>query len=135
MPETEPLFKVRYDGRDYELSRLTIGDARALKRHFGVIMSETLSEHDPDYQAGMFYLCLIHDGMGHEDALAAVDEIDLLAMYEQIEEQATAALDEEEADEPVNPTVAARSSGSGKPKGSASGTTPRKPGKPRTPKS
>lgn len=90
-------FKARIGEHVYTLEKLTLGDARILKRDFGLEDMDEFSPTDPDTLVGLLYLCL-----KAERPLA--DRTALIAEVEALDIDAFS--DETEADE--DPTPAAQ---------------------------
>lgn len=78
-------------GKKYELTKLTLGQARTLKREFDLADIEDLNPTDPDQLVGLIYLACIQAGMTPEAALAEAEGIDIMTLEE-------APSDEVEAD-------------------------------------
>lgn len=51
-------FRAKCGDKTYELDKLTLGDARVLKRHFGLDDVEFFNPTDPDQAVGLLVLCL-----------------------------------------------------------------------------
>jgi hypothetical protein len=97
-------FKVKVEDTTYELDKMTLGEARILKREFGLTDLSSFSGTDPDQLVGLLYLALKRENpaMTHDEALAEVEGLD-------IEGFETPAPDEEAVDE--DPTQAGTANG------------------------
>jgi hypothetical protein len=69
-------------GKRYELTKLTLGQARTLKREFDLADIEDLNPTDPDQLVGLIYLALIQAGSSPEAALAEAEGIDIVTLEE-----------------------------------------------------
>lgn len=71
-------FACKAGDKQYELPKVTIGEARLLKRHFGLAQIEDLNPTDPDHLAGLLFLCLRREspGVPMEKLLAEVEDLD-----------------------------------------------------------
>lgn len=121
-------FKVKVDGKVYELDRLTLGDGRVLKRDFGLIDLETFSTTDPDQMVGLIALAISKtDGISLADATLQAEDIGFDDFEPQeVEDESDAPLDKTakvvEGDDEVTAGLA---------KSGSSGKRQKKPGTPR----
>jgi hypothetical protein len=72
-------FKVKVQDEVYELERLTLGQARRLKREFGLSDLEFFSPTDPDQMVGLLCLAIEQKRPGVDRAviLAEVEALDI----------------------------------------------------------
>lgn len=100
---TAPFFSATIDGHRYELKKLTLGDARLLKRRFGLDDLEDLNPTDPDQLVGFLYLALTKEDptLAHDVALERAENVDFAdlmeAEAEPEPEERSAPLDEADA--------------------------------------
>lgn len=88
-------FKVKVEDRLFELDKLTLGEARVLKKHFGLVNLSSFDGTDPDQLVGLLYLALKRErpDATHEDLLGEIEGLD-------IEGFATAEDEQEEIEDP-----------------------------------
>jgi hypothetical protein len=84
-------FACKVGDKQYELPKLTLGEARILKKHFGLMQLEDMNPTDPDHLTGLLYLCLRREAPGAtlEALLSRIDELDIedFAMAESAPEE------------------------------------------------
>lgn len=99
---SDVFFKDKAGDRVFELDKLTLGDARVLKREFGLEDMEDFSPTDPDHLVGLLYLCLRREqpNAAQEDLLGEIEDLDINAF--------------DEIPEEPDPTPAAEAGGSAK---------------------
>lgn len=51
-------YRLKIEGRLYELPQLTLGQARILRKHFDVLDITEMNGGDPSIIAGLAYLCI-----------------------------------------------------------------------------
>lgn len=113
-------FRVKVGDRTFELDKLTLGEARVLKKEFGLKDLQAFSGADPDQLVGLLYLALLRENpaLAHAEALAEVEGLDI---------ESFGVADEDEPD----PTVDVSTDGSTPPETSGSPvTTPKTGGTP-----
>lgn len=85
-------FKVKVGDETYELERLTLGDARVLKRDFGLTDLEFFSPSDPDQMVGLLALAISKTkGISISEATAEAEALDIEAFEPQDTEDPTPA--------------------------------------------
>jgi len=91
-------FKCKVGGKAYELPKLTLGEARILKRDFGLDDLEYFNPTDPDHLTGLLYLCLKREkpDASHALLLAEVESLDV-EEFEQSDPETKAAPDPQPA--------------------------------------
>lgn len=74
-------FSVKVGEKTYELDRLTLGEARVLKREFGLSDLGSFSGTDPDQLVGLLYLARKRESpaMSHDEVLAEIEDLDIEA--------------------------------------------------------
>lgn len=84
-------FACKVGGEQYELPTLTLGEARTLKKQFGMEDLKEFSITDPDVLVGLLFLCLKRTRPGVPDValLAEIERMDI----ETVEEADTAEVD------------------------------------------
>lgn len=89
-------FAVKIDGEAYELPKLTLGEARILKREFGLTDIGSFAPGDPDQLVGLLFLCLRRrrPTATTEELLAEVEALDIEAFEPADDEEAAPAADD-----------------------------------------
>lgn len=72
-------FRIKIQNKAYEIKSIKVGEARALKTHFGMSDFTNLGLGDPDVIAGFAYLCFQREDprMSHADLMDKVDGLDM----------------------------------------------------------
>ena len=103
-------FKCKVGDKTYELEKLSLGDARTLKREFGLADLEDLNPTDPDQLVGLIYLAIVKTtpDVQRAAALAEAEGIDVVewietAQDDEVEPDPTPA--SPEADDAPTPEV------------------------------
>lgn len=96
-------FACKVGDKRYQLEKLTLGEARVLRKQFGLEQIEDFNPTDPEQLAGLLYLCMKRENPGLPDALimAEIDGLDVMEFE---------AADEEEV---PTPAAAPKQGGSG----------------------
>lgn len=84
MAPRESFFSATIGGTKYELKKLTLGDARLLKRQFGLEDLDDLNPTDPDQLVGLLFLakCKAEPERDRGELLDEIEELDFAAMIE-----------------------------------------------------
>jgi hypothetical protein len=125
------LLRIKLDGDKYEVDpdKLTLGEARLLKRDYGMEDFSTFNFFDPDQMVGLFVVAVkrAHPDWSDEDVLAKVEGIENGPIFQDINKQVDAALKKAEA-EKKDPPGAAVSASAPAAKAGKPATTRKKPG-------
>jgi len=102
-------FKVKIDGKTYELDRLTLGDARILKSRFGLEGMSLFSPDDPDHLAGLLVLALKRERPDTplSELIAEIEDLDIESFSDESGEEESDESDppqEAEAEAEAAPT-------------------------------
>jgi hypothetical protein len=94
-------FTAKVGEETYELDKLTLGDARLLKKQFGLVDMTEFSGTDPDQLVGLMFLAYkkANPGLTDETVLSHVESLDIEAFV-------TGEPDTAEAETAVDPTPA-----------------------------
>lgn len=78
-------FRIKIQGKDYEIKSIKVGEGRALKMHFGMSDFTNIGLGDPDVIAGFAYLCFKREDprMSHTELMARVDDLDMTEDFAQ----------------------------------------------------
>lgn len=104
-------FKCKVGDKTYELEKLSLGDARTLKREFGLSDLEDLNPTDPDQLVGLIYLAIVkaNPDVQRAAALAEAEGIDVVEWIETAQDDEAVEPDptpaSSEASDPAEPAV------------------------------
>lgn len=122
---------MKLDGEKFEVDpdKLTLGEARLLKREYGMEDFSNFNFFDPDQMVGLFVVAVkrAHPDWSDEDVLAKVEGVENGPIFEEINKQIEAARKKAEA-EKADPPKAAVSASAPVAKGGNQATTRKKRG-------
>jgi hypothetical protein len=125
------VLRMKLDGERYEIDpdKLTLGEARLLKREYGMEDFSNFNFFDPDQMVGLFVVAVkrAHPDWSDEDVLAKVEGIENGPIFHEINKQIEAARKKAEA-EKADPPKAAVSASAPAAKAGKQATTRKKPG-------
>lgn len=82
-------YRIKIQGKVYEIKSLTMGEARILRQHFDVRDLTEINPGDPFVMAGMAYLCFLREDprLSHAQIMAKVDALDLSEDFAPVEDE------------------------------------------------